>query len=136
MRLISRIGTTLSAVGLAAGALTFAGGGTAQAVGGHCGYPPGQCTINFDQSSYFPKETVSFRTDKAFAKGESVRGHVHCRKHHHFGIGPYTANRHHRVNGSFVLPKGTPRGTCSVRLVGQSSGFDAVGSFFVKHHHH
>jgi len=136
MRLITRLGTTLSATVLAAGGLTFAGAGVAQALHGHCGYPPGQCQILFDQSAYFPGNTAHFTTDKAFKRGETVKGHADCAKGRRFHIGPYTANDNHRVNGSFRIPKPFPKGTCNVKLTGQNSGWSAYGSFFVKHHRH
>lgn len=136
MRLISRIGTTLSAAALAAGGFTIAGAGVAEATHGHCGYPPGQCTISFDLSAYFPGETGHLTTDKAFKRGETVSGRADCAKGRHFHLGPYTANSHHRVNGSFDVPKPFPRGTCSVTLHGHTSGWTASGSFYVKHHKH
>jgi hypothetical protein len=136
MRLISRLGTILSAAALTVGGLTFGGAGVAHATHGHCGYPPGQCQILFDQSSYFPGEKANFTTDKAFKNFETVSGRADCAKGRGFHLGPYTATGHHRVNGSFRVPKPFPKGTCNVTLHGHTSGFTATGSFFVKHHHH
>ena len=136
MRLISRLGTTLTAGVLAAGGLTLAGAGVAQATHGHCGYPPGQCQILFDRSAYFPGQTGSLTTDKAFKRGETVKGRATCHNGRHFKLGPYTANSHHRVNGTFTVPKPFPKGSCSAHLRGVTSGWDANGSFRIKHHHH
>ena len=136
MQFITRLGTTLSAAVLALGGLSFAGAGVAHATHGHCGYPPAQCQILFDQSSYFPGERGSFTTDKAFKKFETVSGRAECAKGRHFHLGPYTATAHHRVNGTFRVPKPFPKGTCDVTLHGHTSGWTATGSFFVKHHHH
>lgn len=133
MRLNSRLGTTLAAGALAAGGLTFAGVNAAQATGGTCGYPPGQCQILFDRSVYHPGQTGSFTTDKAFKKHETVKGRATCHNGRHFKLGPYEANSHHRVNGSFTVPKPFPRGTCSAHLRGVTSGWDANGSFRIKH---
>ena len=136
MRLITRLGTTLTAAVIAVGGLTLLGGSTAQATGGHCGYPPGQCGIGFAKSTYFPGQDVTFTTDRAFGSHETVDGFVDCAHGFSFSIGPFHANGNHRVNATFHLPKNTPAGTCNVVLYGKRTGYTATGGFDVRHRHH
>lgn len=134
MRSVARIVSAFSLSMLTAGAVSLGGVGYA-APSSTCGYPPTQCGISFDKGSYFPLDVVHFRSDRAFKPGESVDGILRCANGFRRLKGPFTAGPRHRVISHFTLPRRTPRGTCRFRLVGETTGRTASGTFFVKHHH-
>jgi hypothetical protein len=134
MRPLTRTASVLTIGVLTAGAMSLGGVSTA-APSSTCGYPPTQCGITFDLGSYFPRDVVHFRSDRAFTPGETVDGGLRCANNFHRARGPFTAGPRHRVRSHFTLPRRTPRGTCTFRLVGETSGRSASGTFNVKHHH-
>ena len=133
MRSVARIVSAFSLSVLTAGALTL-GGVSYAAPSSTCGYPPTHCGISFDKGSYFPGDTVHFRSAPAFRAGEKVDGHLHCANGFHRPRGPFTAGPRHRVRSHFTVPAHAPRGICTFRLVGRTSGRSASGTFRVKHH--
>src|SRR5690349_11713447 len=107
MRKITRAASVLSSGVLAVGLVSGVGGGVAGASPGaqarSCNYPPGNCQVLFDKSTYHRGDTVNFVSDKAFNRHEPVDGKLRC-KHgsYHHSEGTFKAH-HHKVSGSFTL---------------------------------
>jgi hypothetical protein len=125
--------STRAAMVIAAGALAVGATGLApaSASAGKCGYPPGACAVYFNHGTYHRGATVRFSTDPAFSRHERVDGKLACRHHFSATEGPFRAHNH-RVINSFTLPENTPKGACTLALVGRHSSSSASGSFDVR----
>ena len=132
MRKVTRTAATLFAGTMLATSMSFVGADVASA--NTCGYPPAQCGISFNHSSYFPRQRVHFKSDPAFARKEKVDGILNCARHFRRLEGPFIAGEGKRVRDHFTLPRHTPKGVCTLTLIGRRHNHTASGSFLVKHH--
>jgi hypothetical protein len=96
-----------------------------------CGYPPHRCTLDANQGTYKPGQTVKIHTPKhAFATNESVGVNV---------TGPHGYQRHYNgrsgaqggFSTSFKLGKHAKAGTYHVSLTGKRDGHHLTGNITV-----